>query len=255
VNLATLLEPDHVYTFLLLFVRLSSLFLFLPFFSHMAISPQIKAALAFYLSLLLYPLMPVTAEPHSVTLFFASFLSEIVMGLIAGVALNIVFGMLSLGGEIIAFVMGFSLASVVDPQSQIQMPLVSQMLTTTALLVLLAFNGHHLILLWMVEALRAAPLGWAPLEPDMLDYLLKAMGHLFMVGFSVAFPIVALGLLSDIIFGMLMKTMPQFNLLVVGFPIKIGLSLIVWMAVFASIIFIFKREFLDAMGVLMQWVR
>ena len=250
----SLLQPDHIYTFLLLFVRLSTLFVFLPFYNHMSVSPQIKAAFAFYLTLVLYPIVPVTHEPASVSLFFAALFSEIVMGLIAGVALNIVFGIFSYAGEQIAFVMGFSLASVMDPQSQIQSPLVSQFLTMMAMLILLAFNGHHMILTWMVEALKQAPLGGFVLNHEMFDYIINAMGHLFMMGFSVAFPIVALSLLSDIIFGMLMKTMPQFNLLVVGFPIKIALSLAVWFAVLGAMMLIFKEEFLKAIGVLMAWI-
>ncbi|WP_457597273.1 flagellar biosynthetic protein FliR [Hydrogenimonas sp.] len=250
----TLLQPDHVYTFLLLFVRLSTLFVFLPFFNHMSVSPQIKAALAFYLTLALFPLMPTTPAPATWSPFVAALFSEIVLGLIAGVALNIVFGIFAYAGEQIAFVMGFSLASVMDPQSQIQSPLVSQFLTMTALLVLLAFDGHHLMLLWMVHALESAPLGGLVMSHEMFDYIVRAMGNLFMVGFSVAFPIVALSLLSDIIFGMLMKTMPQFNLLVVGFPIKIALSLAVWAVVLGAMMGIFKEEFLAGMRVLGEWV-
>ncbi len=89
----------------------------------------------------------------------------------------------------------------------------------------------------------------------MFDYVIRAMGNLFMLGFSVAFPIVALSLLSDIIFGMLMKTMPQFNLLVVGFPIKIALSLVVWSVVLGSMMMIFKEQFLDAIAVLKAWIQ
>ncbi len=250
----SLLQPDQIYTFLLLFVRLSTLFVFLPFYSHMSISPQIKAAFAFYLALVLFPVVPVTPEPQSYATLIAAILSEVIMGLIAGVVLNIVFGILSYAGEQIAFVMGFSLASVIDPQSQIQSPLVSQFLLLIAVIVLLAFNGHHIILLWMVEALKQAPLGGFVLSHEIFDYVIDAMAHLFVMGFSIAFPIIALSLLSDIIFGMLMKTMPQFNLLVVGFPIKIALSLAVWIAVLGSMMLIFKSEFMAAMRVLFGWI-
>ncbi|MCF6202014.1 MAG: flagellar biosynthetic protein FliR, partial [Hydrogenimonas sp.] len=97
-------------------------------------------------------------------------------------------------------------------------------------------------------------LGGLVLSHEICDYLIKAMSNLFLFGFSIAFPIIALSLLSDIIFGMLMKTMPQFNLLVVGFPIKIALSMAVWIAVLGSMMLIFKNEFLAAMRVLFQWI-
>ena len=45
--------------------------------------------------------------------------------------------------------------------------------------------------------------------------------------------------MSDLIFGMLMKTMPQFNLLVVGYPIKIAIAFVVLMAILAMIVKVF----------------
>jgi len=132
---------------------------------------------------------------------------------------------------------------------------VSQFLLLLAMVVLLAFDGHHIILIWMVDALKAAPLGGFVLSHEIFDYVINAMANLFVMGFSLAFPIIALSLLSDIIFGMLMKTMPQFNLLVVGFPIKIALSMAVWIAVLGSMMLIFKNEFLAAMRVLVQWLQ
>jgi flagellar biosynthetic protein FliR len=68
---------------------------------------------------------------------------------------------------------------------------------------------------------------------------------MFKISLILAFPIIAISILSDIIFGMLMKTMPQFNLLVVGFPIKISIALVVIVAVLGSMMSIFKNKFLN----------
>jgi flagellar biosynthetic protein FliR len=73
-----------------------------------------------------------------------------------------------------------------------------------------------------------------------------------MMGFVLAFPIIALSILSDIIFGMIMKTMPSFNLLVVGFPVKIVVSITVLMAILGSFAYIFKREFFLMMNLLQK---
>jgi len=250
----SLLNPDHIYTFLLLFVRISTLFVFLPFYNHMSVSMQIKGAFAFYLAIVLYPVIPVTPEPPTTSEFFAAILSEVIMGLLAGLAMNIVFAIISYAGDIVSFVMGFSMASVIDPQTQQQSPLVGQFFLLMATVVMLSFNGHYMILLWMVDALKTAPLGDIVMNHSMFDYLMNAMSGLFKFGFSIAFPIIALSLLSDVIFGMLMKTMPQFNLLVVGYPIKIFLSMSVWIAIFGSIMILFKGHFLNAIDILMRWI-
>jgi len=220
----------------------------------MSVPTQIKAAFAFYLAIVLYPVVPVTPEPPTVLAFFAAILSEVIMGLLAGLAMNIVFGIISYAGELISFVMGFSMASVIDPQTQVQSPLVAQFLLLTVTVVMLSFNGHYMILMWMVDAIKTAPLGDIVMNQSMLDYIMNAMNGLFKFAFSIAFPIIALSLLSDVIFGMLMKTMPQFNLLVVGFPIKIFLSISVWIAIFGSIMILFKTHFLNAIDILIRWI-
>jgi len=71
---------------------------------------------------------------------------------------------------------------------------------------------------------------------------------MFIYGFTLSFPVVAFSMLLDAVFGMLMKTMPQFNLLVIGYPIKIAVSLVVLIATLTSIMLIFKREFLEALN-------
>ena len=250
----SLLHPDHIYTFLLLFVRLSTLFVFFPFYNHMSVPVQVKAAFAFYLTIVLYPIVPVASEPPTTSAFFAAILSEVILGLLAGLAINIVFAIISYAGGMISFVMGFSMANIIDPQTQVQTPLVGQFLLLTATVVMLSFNGHYIILNWMVEAVKIAPLGDIVMNRSIFDYLMHAMGGLFVLGFSIAFPIIALSLLSDVIFGMLMKTMPQFNLLVVGFPIKIFLSFAVWIAIFGSIMFLFKNHFMNAINTLLNWL-
>ena len=85
---------------------------------------------------------------------------------------------------------------------------------------------------------------------DLFNYIIYATSRMFLVGFMIAFPIIALSLLADVIFGMLMKTMPQFNLLVIGFPIKIMVSFAVLIATFTAIMLILKEEMLEAFNVL-----
>jgi flagellar biosynthetic protein FliR len=80
--------------------------------------------------------------------------------------------------------------------------------------------------------------------------MIHARSNMLRVGFMIAFPIIALVVLSDGIFGMLMKTMPQFNLLVIGFPIKTMLSLGVIIATLTATMLIVKMQMIDAFNAL-----
>ena len=138
-------------------------------------------------------------------------------------------------------IMGFSMASVLDPQTGLSSPVISNIINFLALMTFLAFDGHHLILLFISNSLTHIPLGGFYPSPDIVQYASKSMINLFTFGFIISFPILALSLLSDLIFGMLMKTMPQFNLLVVGYPIKITIGFAVLIAILAGMMELFRQ--------------
>lgn len=62
----------------------------------------------------------------------------------------------------------------------------------------------------------------------------------------MAFPVLAIILFSDVIFGMIMKTHPQFNLLAIGFPVKIAIAFVVLILTISTIIYTFKNELREA---------
>ncbi len=245
-QLADFITENNAIVFFLLFSRISGVMAFFPFYSHLSISTTVKTALIFYLSIIFFPSVTIDVIPLNLSHIVLMILSEFMLGLIAGLVLNMIFGALGLAGMQIAMVMGFSMASVMDPSTGVNAPIISQILTLMAVMILLAFDGHHLILLFLNETIGAIELGGFYPKPFIWEYLSSAVGHMFMMGFILSFPIIALSILSDVIFGMLMKTMPQFNLLVVGFPIKIFLSIMVLAAVLGAMMNIFKQEFLEA---------
>ncbi len=245
-QLADLLTQDNAIIFFLLFSRISGVMAFFPFFSHMAIPVPVKTALAFYLTILFFPVAHLAHIPIGTGNIALLVLSEFMLGFIAALILNFVFAALGLAGSQISMIMGFSMASVLDPLTGANTPIIGQILTLLAVLVLLAFNGHHLMLLFLSQTVTHIELGAFYPSPHLWDYLNQAVVHMFAMGLIIAFPFIALSILADVIFGMLMKTMPQFNLLVVGFPIKIFLSVMVMIAVLGAMMGLFKADFLKA---------
>ncbi len=249
-SLIALFGENRVILFFLLFARLSGLFAFFPFFAHTAIPVSIRTSMTLFMVMFLYPLLPLDAQQVMPTMpnLVLAVISELLVGLIAGLFLTIAISILQMAGMQISFVMGFTMASVIDPQTSTSIPVLSQILSLIGLMVVLAFNGHHQMLLFIADSLQLLPLGSFYPQANILAYLAKAVAGMFVYGFVLSFPVVAFSLLLDAVFGMLMKTMPQFNLLVVGFPIRIASSFVVLIATLASIMLIFKREFIEAMN-------
>ncbi len=244
-EIVKLLNEHNAILFLLLFSRMSALLAFFPFFSHINIPISIKTALAFYLSVIFFPMISLGYVNIDMESLVLAVLSEFALGFIAGLALNIVFAAVALAGEQISLVMGFSMATILDPQTGVNSPIVSNFLTLLAVLTLLAFDGHHYMLLFLSKIVYHMKLGVFYPHTFIFNYFIKAVKEMFAFGFILAFPVVSLSLLADLVFGMLMKTMPQFNLLVLGYPIKIFFSVLVLVAVLYSMMILFKKEFLS----------
>lgn len=247
---AAIFSEGRTVAFILLFTRFSALFMAVPIFSHMNIPVSIKAAMAFFFTIVFFNALPPIEIPMDGLSLTVAILGEMLFGLAVGTVLQLAYHVVTFAGGQISFMMGFSLASAIDPQSGISMPIVSQFLALLALMVLLEFDLHHWILLYASESIARVPLGGFMLTPTLFQYIVHAAGNMFVVGFMIAFPITALSMLADLIFGMLMKTMPQFNLLVIGMPIKIAVAFVVLMVTLAATLKIVMAQSQDAFNFL-----
>jgi len=247
---AQVFTESYVVGFILLFFRFAALFIAVPIFSHKNIPMTIKAAMAFFFTIVFYSSMPPLEISINLPTIILAILSEFMLGLVVGVILLLAYNVITYAGGIISFMMGFSMASAIDPQTGVSMPIISQFLSLMGLMVLLSLDLHHWVLLFIDSSLQAVPLGGFIMKEDIFHYVINAASNMFIVGFMIAFPIIALSWLADVIFGMLMKTMPQFNLLVIGFPIKITVAFVVLIATFVSTMLMLKIQMIEAFNAL-----
>jgi flagellar biosynthetic protein FliR len=241
-ELVSFLKEGDVVAFLLLFFRFGALFVAAPIFSHTTIPMRLKVMMAFFFSIIFISTVPPLNFAITLTNLVIALLSEILFGLVIGLVLQLAYNVITFAGGIISYVMGFSMATAIDPQNGVSMPIISQFLSLLGLMVLFSLDLHHWLIVYIDHSLSQIPLGGFLLTSDMVHFITSAGANMFLVGFMIAFPIVALSLLSDVIFGMLMKTMPQLNILVIGFPIKIMVSFGVFIAILTSIMILFKGE-------------
>jgi flagellar biosynthetic protein FliR len=247
---AAVFNEVNMVSFLLLFFRFAALFIATPIFSHNSIPMNIKASMAFFFAVVFYASMPPLNIPITIPTVIIAILSEFLLGMVVGIALQLAYNVITFAGGQISFMMGFSMASAIDPQSGVSMPIISQFLSLLGLMMLFALDLHHWMLLLIDQSLKTVPLGGFVVTNDFFNYLIHATANMFLVGFMIAFPIIALSWLADVIFGMLMKTMPQFNLLVIGFPIKIMVSFAVIIATLTAMMLILKGQVQEAFNAL-----
>lgn len=249
------LSEQGVAGFILLILRFSGIIAFFPFFDSKMIPMSFKAVMIFFFAILFFPIIPPVNINMSALEFIIAGLSEIVFGFFAAFFLQVVFSSISYAGEILGFSMGMSVASMYDPISSSQNLIVTQLITLCAIVIGFSLDFHHIIIFLVAKSLYTTPLGEFIFSENMLSFFIKAFVSIFAIGFTIAFPVVGIILLSDVLFGMITRAHPQFNLLVIGLPMKLILALIVLIFAFPAMIFHFKEEIMQAFDIISQLIK
>jgi flagellar biosynthetic protein FliR len=214
--------------FLLVAIRCGGFLTTAPFFASRNIQPSTRIFLSLLLGLLFLPLFP-TADlilPTSVWALALTLLREVGLGLALGYASSIVFSAFQVAGQVLDMQMGFGMINVLDPQSGSQIPLIGNFLYLMAMVVFLAYDGHHFLLHALWSSWRLVPPGGAWSGSSLLWAAVRAITVMFVAGIEIATPVLGALFLADLALAVLARTMPQLNIFVVGLPLKslLGLS-------------------------------
>jgi len=208
-------------------VRIGGLMLFAPFLSSGSMPVQVKAGLTVALTALLYPVYGAARLETSALGWVQVLTSEVVVGLLLGLTLQFILEAAQMAGQILGVQAGFSLVSILDPQTQADSPVISTFIQLVTLLIFLELNVHH----WMLRALAASfvylPPGSVVLNLEVTTGLLHAAGAIWLVGLQIAAPVVVATLLIDVTLGFLAKSSPQIPILFLGLSIKTVVALTV----------------------------
>lgn len=151
---------------------------------------------------------------------------ELFVGLVFVTGLQLMFGAIYLAGRTVDVQVGFGLAGLIDPTSSAQIPLVGSFLAYLAGAVFFAMDGHLELLRLLTATLDAAPIGTAS-APQSLAALTSLLGAVMAIGLGVAGGAILALFLADLAITMLSRTVPQMNVLMLGFQVKTLLLLIV----------------------------
>jgi len=215
--------------FLLILMRVGAMLFVAPIFGGNAIPTQAKFLFSMMLSLILLPLIRIPAGMVPLELIPLGWLAvnELLIGLVMGASLFFVFAAIQYAGQVVDFQMGFAIVSLIDPTQDIQIPIMGFFHYLIALLIFLAMDGHHWMLRALVDSFEIVPLLTAGFSGMVVSGIVRAFGDLFVVAMRVAAPVVAVLMLYNASLGIIAKTVPQINLLIVGFPVRIALGMIV----------------------------
>ncbi|MFD1204164.1 flagellar biosynthetic protein FliR [Sporosarcina contaminans] len=237
-----------VAVYLLILTRVTAFIVTVPLFSYRAVPTTHRILFAALLSwMMVYTIEAPAIEIDGV--YFMYVMKEAATGLFIGLIAYIVISAIQIAGGFIDFQMGFAIANVIDPQTGAQSPLLGQFFNMLAMLLMLTLNAHHMLLDGIFYSYRFIPIDmlWPAFgEERLIEFVVKTFVAVFAIAFQMSVPIVATLFLVDLALGITARTVPQLNIFVVGFPIKIGVSFLV-LATMATVMVTMMRKLFEVM--------
>ncbi|MCC3376223.1 flagellar biosynthetic protein FliR [Cohnella sp. REN36] len=219
--------------FMLVLCRIASFLMVAPVFSTRTIPKTFKVGLAFFISIVVFLTVGFDNPVPLDGAYILAILKEVLAGLVIGYTAYLFFTVVQTAGAFIDIQMGFGIANIVDPLTGASAPIMGNLKFMLLTLVFLSINGHHYLIGAIMDSYK-----WLPLdgqlfhtvyEGRMTDFLARTFADTFLLALQIAAPLVVAMFLTDAGLGLLARTAPQYNVFVIGIPVKIlvGLALLI----------------------------
>lgn len=234
--------------FLLAFGRAAGLFMAAPFFQNKTFPVQIRVLFTFCLALVAAPFVHFKDDLFEVNLWVAMVLmvQEALIGLISGFMMNLTFYAVQLSGFFMDTPIGFGMVNVLDPTSDTNIPILGQVFSLITGLIFLTVNGHHTVIISFVKSFETVPPGMFFIKKEATAVFLQAFAQMFILGFQISIPVVGSIFLADVTLGIMAKLMPQINIFVVGYAIKIVIGLMMLILFMPPCVSLIERSFANS---------
>jgi flagellar biosynthetic protein FliR len=191
-------------------------------------------------------------DPRNIVYYLVFLGSDLVIGLTLGFGVVILFSGLEVAGHTIGQVSGLMIAEVFDPTTGNNTSVFSRLLFLTALAVFVCIGGHRTVMAAMLDTFAAIPPGGAVDAGSLSATLVTLVAQSFLLGLRAAAPILVAVVLANVVLGLIGRTLPQLNVLVLGFGVNSLLTLAMLSFTLGASIWVFQEQLDPALQTLSE---
>ncbi|MBT6295058.1 MAG: flagellar biosynthetic protein FliR [Nitrospina sp.] len=222
------LSPAEYEKFMFVLLRVGALIMFIPILGSPQVPKRIKVGFILFISIAVFPMVRSNPmhDPKGLFELVIALFSEITIGLAVAYSARLIFTAVQVAGTIVDFQMGFGVVNVIDPQTETQVSITAQFQNILTILIFLALDAHHIIIGAIVESfflINPSQINFSTFTPEIILLLFKAT---FVTAVKIAAPIMAILFFISVGLGLVARTVPQMNVFIVGFPLQIGVGLL-----------------------------
>ena len=210
------------------FVRIAALIATAPILGDPSVPRRVKIGLAVFATIVVAPGAGVIPDvPLLSGDGFLLIARQIVIGAAMGFSIRLAFAAIEYAGDLIGLQMGLGFATLIDPETNDQTPLIGSLLRYFAALAFLVANGPLMMIAGVSESFHAMPIAGAAGLLDDWKMLVLSGTTVFGLALHMALPVIAALLVTNVALGVMTRAAPQLNLFSIGFPITISVGLVV----------------------------
>lgn len=222
---------EQVVYFFLVFLRVLTIIALMPIFGTSFIPSQLKVGLSLLITTLLFltnssNLIYIPEAKLTLPLFGLFIIKEILTGLLIGYVSSMLFAALQFAGRLIDNEMGFGFVELIDPINNETVSVLGQLFVAAFSVIFLLLNGHYFMLMTIASSFEKIPLMNCGLPGGSIAFHLTYLtGNIFILALKFSAPIYVTLILSELVIGVVARTVPQINIFFVGMPIRIVIGL------------------------------
>jgi flagellar biosynthetic protein FliR len=270
-NSLAILNVEKFLIFTLVLTRTSGLLIASPVFGSTQAPATVRALISLALAALIMPSQWFATLPYpgSLLVYVLVIGGELVIGLVLGMGISILLGGIQMAGDMVSRVGGLTLSEIFDPTTSSNVPLFSQLLGLLSTALFMILGGHRMLLGGLLDTFSAIPPGGGVAmffgtgdgasDPGFLASLVQMFLLLITQSFHVAIraaaPVVTAVLLATLVLGLISRTLPQLNVMVVGFGLNAMITFGVFFLTLGASLLVFQDQIVPTVQVLFQGLR
>jgi flagellar biosynthetic protein FliR len=217
--------PTALVGFVLVLIRASAWLAAAPPFTGRAIPSRVKVGLATAIALAVGPRTATGNVPMDTVPLIGAVLTQVVIGLALGFVAQLLLSAIQAAGGLVDLFGGFTISTAYDPLSLSQSAVLGRAYQLLGVTILFAINGHLILMNGFLRSFDAVPLGGMRMG-NVSALLTHDLGVLFVAAVEISAPILGALFLADVALGLLTRAAPQLNAIMLAFPLKILLTLL-----------------------------
>jgi len=220
--------------FIIIFSRIFGLLLVLPVIS-LGVPAMARAGLSFFIALLSAPvIININILPDAINIvnLGLALLGNFLVGLSIGFIVQVTVSAVQMSSSVFSTTMGLTFSENIDPLTQNSLPSIGNLLSVAIMLLFIRTESHIMFIEIIIRSFKELPIITEHAMQGLYISMKSSTAIILVLALKISLPIIGITLLLDIAMGIIGRIAPQFNVMIMGWNIKILIGFIgLWLII------------------------